>query len=166
MAAQRRTKNTVEMTDKEKADCLLELHKTQLSHFSQTRDIEFRVNIALWTLIAAGGSFLYGKVHLNDDVSYSIYVIVSLAIFLGHLFLWMMPIQNSEDTDDYFINQYRTQIEKLVGISIESSFQIRRPRILWGLIKSLRKDGWSWILAETGITLALLVVLGILLSTG
>ena len=164
MATQSRNIKKVDMTDKEKADCLLELHKTQLSHFSQTRDIEFRVNIALWTLIAASGSFLYGKVQLDDNVSYFIYAIVSLAIFLGHLFLWMMPIQNSEDMDDYFINQYRMQIEKLSGFSLEVPSLVKRPRILWALTKILRKDGWSWILAESGITLALLVVVGILLS--
>ena len=166
MATRRRSNNKVDMTDKEKADCLLELHKTQLSHFAQTRDIEFRVNIALWTLIAAGGSFLYGKVHLETDLSYLIFTIVSLGIYFGHLFLWMMPIQNSEDIDDYFINQYRSNIEKLVGVSIERSFELRRPRILWALTKTLRKDGWSWILAETGITLVLLIAIGILLATG
>lgn len=54
MPAQRQKENNNGMTDKEKADCLLELHKAQLEHFMQTRDIEMKVDIALWTLIDSG----------------------------------------------------------------------------------------------------------------
>lgn len=137
------------MTAKEKADCLLELHKSQLQHFMQTRDIELKVDIALWTLIAASGSFLHGKTQLNGISAWIIYAVVTLAIVLGHMFLWKKPIQSSEDTDDYFINQYRKEIEKLTGVLIQKPSTKKRP---------------SWILAQSGITLILLVVVGFLLS--
>jgi hypothetical protein len=57
MASTRQKKVNLEMTSKEKADCLLELHKAQLDHFKQTRDVELKVDIALWSLIAVSGSF-------------------------------------------------------------------------------------------------------------
>ena len=41
------------MTDNEKTNYFLELIKVKMEHFKQTRDIEFKVNIAAWTLIVA-----------------------------------------------------------------------------------------------------------------
>lgn len=35
------------MTDKDKAECLIALLNTQMDHFKQTRDIEFKINLAL-----------------------------------------------------------------------------------------------------------------------
>lgn len=145
------------MTNKEKADCLIELHKVQLEHFMQTRDIEFKVNIALWTLIALSGSFLYGKLNLTG-CQWWIYGIFALVIYLGHMFLWIMPIQKSADTDDYYINLYRSKVEALVEITLP------KPTLKCKLLTRLRLGGWSWILAETGITLILLVLIGVLLS--
>ena len=153
------------MIPKDVADCLIELHKSQLDHFKQTREIEFKVNLALWTLIAVSGSFLSGKVHLSDASSWLIFGITALSVYLGHMFLWMMPIQNSEDTDDYFINKYRNEVEKIVGVSIAKSSTAKKPEFLWKMVTGLRKNGWSWILAETGITLVLLVMVGILLAS-
>jgi len=40
------------METKEKNSLLIELCKIQMDHFEKTRNIEFKVNIALWTLIA------------------------------------------------------------------------------------------------------------------
>ena len=148
----KQNKDHVSMTDKEKADCLIELHKSQLDHFKQTRDIELKVDIALWTLIIASGSFLYGKIYLTDPASRTIYQLIAFVIILGHTFLWKEPIQNSEDIDDYFINQYRNEVEKLTGVLIN------KPA------KRLRKSGWPWILVGIGITTALLLAIGILLS--
>ena len=53
------------MTKKEKADILVELSKIQIERFNKTRDIEFRINYALWAAIIAAGYFLYGKVQLD-----------------------------------------------------------------------------------------------------
>jgi hypothetical protein len=87
------------MTDKEKADCLIELHKTQMEHFMQTREIELKVNIALWTLLAGtGAAFLYRDISLPQN-----YCKISSFIVICHFLLWMLPIQFSEDTDNHFI---------------------------------------------------------------
>lgn len=151
------------MTDKEKADLLIELIKTQLDHFKQTRDLELKVSLALWTLIAVTASFLYGKVRLTDLAPIGLFILIAIIVFVGHVFLWLMPIQNSEDKDDYFINKYRDEVEGLTGLTIPKQSLDKRPEILWRLVKHLRKDGWSWILTESGITLSLLIVVGILL---
>jgi len=154
------------MTEKEKADCLIELHKSQLDHFMQTREIELKVNLSLWTLIVLSGYFLYDKVHLNSLLSFLVYLVIALSLYFVHVFMWMMPIQLSEDTDDHFINQYRRKVEELTGVSIEAAKPKKHLPFLWKWLSKFRTDGWSWIIAETGITLFLLVVLGITLYIG
>ena len=79
------------MTDKEKADCLIELHKAQMDHFKQTRDIEIKVNLAYWTLIVVAGVFLYDRnIHLTDAVSWGVYALIAMALVLGHTFAWTL----------------------------------------------------------------------------
>jgi hypothetical protein len=130
----------------------------------QTREIEFKVNLSLWTLIALAGYMFYGKVHINSYPSLFLYFIIAASIYCMHIFLWMMPIQKSEDTDDHFIREYRTNVEQLINVSINRPEA--RIGYAWAKVDKLRKDGWSWIIAETGITLFLLIVLGIALYVG
>ena len=51
-----------DMTEKEKADCLIALHKEQSSRFLQTRDIEFKINLALWSFIILAGYYILNNV--------------------------------------------------------------------------------------------------------
>ena len=150
------------MSAKDKASSLIALHNTQMDHFRQTRDLEFKVNLALWTLLVLAGKFLYGTVLLDDLASYIIFSIVAIVICLAHLFLWMMPIQNSEDTDDYWIRQYRKAVENLTQTQLQKPE--RKSCCLWRIQEILRKDGWSWIIFEVGITAIILIGIGIVLA--
>jgi len=154
------------MTDKEKADCMIELHKSQLDHFMQTREIEFKVNLSLWTLIILAGYFLYGKIHLNCLLSISIYSVLALLLYFMHIFLWMMPIQKSEDTDDHYIREYRNKVQELIKVTLAEPEPKKHLVFLWNWHYKWRTDGWSWIFAETGITFILLVLLGLALYLG
>jgi hypothetical protein len=151
------------MTDKEKADCLIELHRVQMDHFRQTRDIEFKVNLALWTAILLVGYFLYTQPQITK-ISWLVYWCISGLLIAGHLFLWQMPIQNSEDTDDHFINKYRSIVEELTEAHISKPPE-KSPKWLWWPQKKFRKHGWSWIIFEVSITAILLVCLWLVLSS-
>lgn len=137
------------MTDKEKADSLIELHKEQMNHFRQTRDIEFKINIALWTIIILAGYYLDTKISLDKNICQLIlYIIVSFIITLCHYFLWLSPIARSQRADDHFINEYRHKVEDLTQIQIKPFKGIRSIK--------------SWIFFETAITFLLLIIIGIL----
>lgn len=127
---------------KDRADCLIKLHDTQMAHLRQTRTLEFQINLALWTLLVLAGKFAYE----SDTLSRQWVWVVGLGIVLvlGHLFLWMRPIQKSEDTDNYFIMLYRCEVERLGGVTF--SEKPSKPR-----------RGDNWIKFEVGIT-ALLVI--------
>ena len=137
------------MNDKEKADALLGLINGRMSHFRQTRDIELKVNLSLWTVIVVAGHFLHGKVPLHG-LGWIGFGLVTALVVLSHLFFWMRPIQRSEDTDAHFIALYRAEVEKLIGVN-------------FGLPET-KTPGWLWIAFEVGITAVLLAGVAFVLS--
>jgi hypothetical protein len=151
------------MTDKQKADCLIALHDTQMDHFRQTREIEFKVNLALWAAIVLSGKFLQGQVYLDNFSSWLFFLFFAAIVTVVHLLCWMMPIQRSEDLDNHFIMCYRKEVERLVGTKFPR-LEDRQPRCLWGIVDTLRPYGWSWIIFEVAITLFLLIGVGAMLT--
>src|SRR2546422_308099 len=140
---------------KEQATVLLELIRGQLDHFNQTRDIEFKVNLALWTAIVVTGGLLHQSgLRLESVSEISIYFLVAFCVSIIHAVFWIMPIQYSQDLDNYFILEYRNRVESLCNFSPKTPKP--KPRLLEKYEK-WRKSGWTWILAESFLTLMLLV---------
>lgn len=140
------------MTDKEKADCLIELHKEHMNHFKQTRDIEFKVNIALWTVIVLAGYYLDSEICLEWS-NLCWYILVAAGIILCHLFLWLVPISRSEKFDLKCIKKYRKRIMELAEEK-PIAYNKQTKNILHKRIS-------YWIVFEVGITLLLLAILGV-----
>lgn len=151
------------MQDKEKADCLIELHKTQMDHFKQTRDIEMKVNLGLWTFIIIAGAFIHEKVPLSDPKDLLIYTYLGIAIFVAHFLFWMVPIVRSQDMDDYFINEYRHAVEELTCENIGTTPPLR-PLWFWNILTRIRATGWLWLFFVMGITALLLSIVWVSLS--
>lgn len=108
------------MTDGEKADALLRLMDMHFAKFRQSRDLEFKVNLAIWTLLVVLGKFLSDhQVQLVRPIDWLAYVAISLVILFCHYLFWMKPIQASEDRDSTFIGHTRREIQKLTDTSIE-----------------------------------------------
>jgi hypothetical protein len=148
------------MTEKEKADCLIALHKEQSSRFLQTRDIEFKINLALWGFIILAGYFVLNNVLPKIQEHFVLfeigYVIVSSLIISSHYLFWMFPIARSEEINDFFIRKYSFKIEELSGSTIQPD-----P----GDIPIIKKFGdfgersKHWIKIEVGITASLLIII-------
>ncbi len=122
---------------KDRADCLIKLHDTQMAHLRQTRTLEFQVNLALWTLLVLTGKFAYDSDTLSKDWYW--FPVLGIVLVLGHLFLWMRPIQSSEDMDNYFIMLYRCEVERLGGVTFS-----KKPSEI--------KRKHNWVVFEVGIT--------------
>jgi hypothetical protein len=150
------------MEPKDRAEALARVLDGQLRKFQQTRDIEFKVNLALWTAIVIAGGFLYREgLRLETTASRIIYVALALGVYVAHTFLWMFPIQYSEDTDRHYIEQYRRAIHCFCECRVDE------PRLtsLRQWYRDQRTNGWTWILFETWLTALLLTILGVILST-
>ena len=147
---------------RDKSDCLLALLRSQQDHLKQTRDIEFKVNLGLWTAIVVAGGFVHtAGIRLESDAALAVYCVIVVVIWLFHLLLWMVPIQYSADVDKDFVLQYRREVERLCDFRPE--YPVLEPKWFWAAYERLRRGGWSWILAEAWITLVLVACLGIVL---
>lgn len=80
------------------SDQAVEVYKSQLASFDKTKDIQWKMNIAIWTVIILGivKAEMIGKV-------FNCYVIVLLSvIFLGLHILFMGRIQRSLEANKIF----------------------------------------------------------------
>ena len=156
------------MEPKEKVFALIELCKIQMDHFEKTRNIEFKVNIALWTLIALAGKFVYDENDLHKGGFFIIgYVVFAIVITWFHC-LWMSLIQRSEDRDHESNNEYKTEILQIFSNETRNNQLLRlkpkEEKCLCCQFKDLRKHPPSlWVFCEVGITVVLLVGLGFIL---
>nr|VFJ78395.1 MAG: hypothetical protein BECKFW1821C_GA0114237_11812 [Candidatus Kentron sp. FW] len=107
------------MTDPEKADAMLRLMDMHFAKFRQSRDIEFKVNLAIWTVLVVLGKFLSDKNVQLEGLSWILYIAISLIIVFCHYWFWMKPIQASEDRDSAFVGDCLKEIQSVTKISIE-----------------------------------------------
>ena len=107
------------MTDDQKreADCLIEFAKLHADHLRQTRDMEVKINLALWTLIVLFAHALRGKLPFGGWALW-VYVGAAVIIAFGHLMLWMLPVQLSEDRDWSFVDLYKARVGELTGSNL------------------------------------------------
>lgn len=155
------------MDEKEKIGPLIELYRMQMDHFEKTRNIEFKVNIALWTLIVLVGQFSYGKIILSECCSLIVYIGISCIIIVAHLY-WMELIQASQDRDLGFRRIYRSIIHNVLKSTKDGN---QNNKDLLQELSELSLDklkstecAYRWIFCEVGITFILLLGLGIFLS--
>jgi hypothetical protein len=83
------------MEPKDKIAGLIELVKVRVDKYKQTRDLEFKVNIALWTLIVLIGRYCQDRISLDTTSDWVFFIILTLIIVLGHFFFWLRPISGS-----------------------------------------------------------------------
>jgi len=150
------------MTDKEQADCLIELHKEQSLKHKQLVDLEFKVNISLWTFISFAGYFIVKEIFPNhrgtDAIIFSVvYWLISIFIILAHYHFWLFPITRSQAVSDYFVKNYLCKIEELAELTISSNSASSRPVIK--TFCDFAPNYRGWILKEAAITLFLLSII-------
>jgi hypothetical protein len=134
-----------------KVESIIELYKIQMDHFEKSRDIEFKINLALWTLIVLAGKFGYGK----QLFSIESYCLMAGTVLGLHIF-WMVLIQRSQDRDIEWRDTYKEEIRKAIRIPF------KKPEEPWcWLAGRWRKR--RWVVCEVGITAVLLTGLGVIL---
>lgn len=143
------------MEPKDKAAALTEIIKVRMEKYRQTRDLEFKVNIALWTLIALVGYRGEKTVDLSDWSDYVIYGVAALVIVIGHYFFWLIPLSESMARDNARALELQKQVENIVSEKTE------KPERSEAEIKRCYKEINLFL---AGITLILLVLLGIYLA--
>jgi hypothetical protein len=143
------------MDTKDKAFTLTELVKIRLDKYNHTRDLEFRVNIALWTLIVLVGYRGGQIIDLGALTDFLFYGAAALAVVLGHYFFWLIPMSASMARDNARILELQRQVENIVG---ENHDNPERGQ------DDIKKSYRTMNLFLAGITMILLILLGIYLA--
>jgi len=116
----------------EEAGVYRELYDTQIPKFNKSRDLEWKVNISLWSLIAAG-IIAIDKFNFLEQAA--CYWRCGLFLFVVAVhFLWMMLIQRSENIDFEWALKYRRRCEDALNmqpIDQRTSVSARRIDFIW-----------------------------------
>jgi hypothetical protein len=139
------------MTETEKSTLLIELEKIRIDKYKQTRELEFKVNIALWTLIVLIGYHYRGKLSIEYWEDLLFFIIVAIVIVVGHFFLWLVPISESLARDNAKAYELQEEVEKTIGFN--SSIPLRN-------MNSIKRNYGRWNIFLAGITFLLFVMLG------
>ena len=142
------------MTDAEKTTALIELEKIRIEKYNHTRDLEFKVNIALWTLIVLVGYNYRNTFRIGTTTDLVFFILVAIVVVLGHFFFWLNPISKSERRDYSRALSFQKEAEKLIGT--ENAPTERNE-------KEIKRDYLMWNLFLVGITLMLFALLGVFL---
>ena len=140
------------MTDKEKTDALIELIKIRVDKYKQTRELEFKVNIALWTLIVLIGQYYKSKVSDITTTDLILFIIALILIVAGHYFLWLVPVSESLARDNAKALELQDEVEKITGI---------KPSIPLRTANAIKTDYRKWNMFLAGITLVLMALLSL-----
>ncbi len=147
----------METTDR--INAILGLQKVRLERFKQSKDIEFKLNIALWTMIVIAGFYLKGEIHLAKCCEFAIYIGASLVITACHRWLRLRFVSNSQADDFSRILRYQTRVHKLMDepdLDPDHPEEMTKEKLQNHYIK------WNNVLA--GITFFLLILLGIVFT--
>ena len=119
------------LSEKDKLQGYIEIYRIQLERFDKRRDIEWKVNMAIWTSIVVVTGFLAGKVPLGR-CSLLIYTI----LWIIYSFLWTLNSWYTNKRDMSHALIYLNRIEILLGYKNQEN-EFKKP---------LRKDfimNWS-----------------------
>jgi hypothetical protein len=143
------------MEPKDNINGLIELVKVRVDKYKQTRELEFKVNIALWTLIVLIGRFCQDKVSMDTVTDWVFFIVLTLVIVLGHFFFWVKPISGSLARDSAKVLELQNEIENMIS---QQSEKPERDE------QQTRKEYMKWNFFLAGITLILMVLLGVFFS--
>lgn len=138
--------------DEKTAKTFISLYKQQMERFHQTQEIEWKVNIAFWTLLAAGTYLARGKGLAICPCAAWVLVFVVVTLHLW----WLLMIHKSEQTDKKFWVRYRAEALAIIRGKPVHDDEKEEHSNRSGF------DELLWLVPEVGMTALLVSVLAYL----
>lgn len=142
-----------------KAMVFVELCKFQVEKFHKSREIEWKMNFSLWTLIVLAGGGLLGRYKPHD---FLIPIIIASIITVIH-FSWLWKMQWSQEVDFNYFEEYRGEVEKAAtGVKLN---HVDKRLVPWcPPFSRLCESRLLWTIGDAGVTAFLFVVTLLVLS--
>jgi len=116
-------------------DTITKLVELQMKQFNSTRDLKTRINIALWTFLAATAGFAATKPHSRPEGCMQL-VVFALFLTLAVLHVaWMIGIQDSLNFDKAAWIKFRKMLDNPAEAKV-SEIQDPPRRLAWVVIES------------------------------
>jgi len=159
MAEKKTPKKNILLTDEQIVNGFIALSQQLHKQHQDSRNIESRVHITLWTFLAfiAYLSVSTDKLHLGK------FAAIILVIIPIH-FIWLLKIQRGEVIDSKLSNHYRTEAEIILRSSKSmsnpssnkyKSFEEEERSKMIGWIEWAFKSYYWWIIVDVGMTILL-----------
>jgi len=151
------------MTDKEQFQAYSTLSEQLYTQFHHRRELEWRIHVAIWTLLAAAGYLLVSQKiclgHLRPVPLFALFVMVPILHFL-----WCVKIQIPEFRSRHLSREYRLAAERILtdqqrgegrqlNTLIDSEENRQDDPHPW--IQKRFESNWWWLMVEVGTTLLL-----------
>jgi len=140
-------KERVALHPKDRVEAYLKLYERQMAHYENTQGIEWKVNIGVWTLLAAATVWASDNTATTTTIPAWGWWVAVLLVVAGH-WLWLWLMHRSEEEDKKFWCQCRTEAWKILGAA---SLPAWEGRPWW-------KEA-LWLISEVGVTAAMAIVL-------
>jgi len=140
------------LSDADKLNAYLKLYERQMIHYERTQDIEWRISIGVWTLLAVaiGWAAQHASTPANAMTDSRIADVAFLVPFIHALWLWR--VHASEGFDKRLWSRYRLAARTiLLRPEAVPEDEKERARGFW--------DEVAWLGLEVGVTVLMTVVL-------
>ncbi len=139
-------------------DAALRLLDAQMRQFNATRDIQWKVNLALWPGLAVLSGFALTKICTSPVPEWAAYLGAAV-ITLAHS-VWRLLLQGSLNYDKNRWVEYRAAIVKaIISESSKSGASHNWWARLWESVQP-----WLWVIVELAITAVLALLTAFILS--
>jgi hypothetical protein len=137
----------------DKVEAYVRLYERQMTHYEKTQDVEWKINIGIWTLLGAAIFWAAQNKAASKPipVEHCLIVAVAITLVIVHA-LWLRRVHASEEFDKRLWSRYRREARMvLLEASPLPSDEEHSERD--------ELDKWTWIALEAGITIAMASVL-------
>jgi hypothetical protein len=147
------------MTDNEQFEAYRGLSEQLHTQYNQRRDLEWKIHVAIWTLLSAVGYLLISeKLHLGCSLIFYLFPIIPLHA------VWCVKIHTREFLDRDLSIRYRQAAERILTEQPKGEYQQLNRLIDDGVNRALQPPRWLrngfesyvwWLVAEVGTTVLL-----------
>jgi hypothetical protein len=141
------------INEAQRVEALLDLYKHQMEQFRNTRELEWKANLAIWTLLA-GAVYVLPKEPVH--ISHCVAAVALISAIVVHAF-WLRKVHDSEAYDKVLWSRYRAEALRL----IRGTATVGEDETPYK--ESMRPTIWFWL--EVGVTALLCASLLMFLPT-
>jgi hypothetical protein len=134
------------MTDNDQFQAYRALSEHMYTEYSHRRELEWKINVAVWTLLSAVGYLLVSqRIHLGCRI-------LLLVVMVPLHALWCIKIHRGEYREQGLCDRYRADAERILGEQGREPNKVTPEPLPQQWIFDLFKSYWWWLFLAVSMT--------------